>query len=61
MVCGWYTNKDHDPAFMDENTAEETWFDYIKNELKWGVKRQDVDDDPNIFFNIGHLVGGLPK
>ena len=61
MVCGWYTNKDHDPAFMDENTAEETWFDYIKNELKWGVKRQDVDDDPNIFFNIGHLVGGLSK
>ena len=61
MVCGWYTNKDHDPAFMDENTAEETWFDYIKKELKWGVKRQDVDDDPNIFFNIGHLVGGLSK
>ncbi len=61
MVCGWYTNKDNDPAYMDENTAEETWFDYIKNELKWGVKRQDVDDDPNIFFNIGHTFGGLSK
>lgn len=61
MVCGWYTNKENDPAYMDENTAEETWFDYIKNELKWGVKRQDVDDDPNIFFNIGHTFGGLSK
>ena len=61
MVCGWYTNKDNDPAYMDENTAEETWFDYIKNELKWGIKRQDVDDDPNIFFNIGHNFGGLSK
>tara|TARA_B100000214_G_scaffold250952_1_gene184442 strand:+ start:921 stop:2192 length:1272 start_codon:yes stop_codon:yes gene_type:complete len=61
MVCGWYTNKENDPAYMDENTAEQTWFDYIKNELKWGVKRQDVDDDPNIFFNIGHLYGGLSK
>jgi len=61
MVCGWYTNKDHDPAHMDENTAEETWFDFIKKELKWGVKRQDIDDDPNIFFNIGHVIGGFSK
>ena len=61
MVCGWYTDKDHDPAYMDENTAEETWFDFIKKELKWGVKRQDIDDDPNIFFNIGHMFGGLAK
>lgn len=61
MVCGWYTNKENDPAYMDETTAEEKWFDHIKNELKWGVKRRDVDDDPNIFYNIGHLNGGLTK
>ena len=48
-------------VYMDENTAEETWFDYIKKELKWAVKRQDVDDDPNIFNNLGFIYEVLKK
>ena len=61
MVCGWYTDKQNDPVYMDENTAEETWFDYIKKELKWAVKRQDVDDDPNIFYNLGFIYEVFKK
>ena len=51
VVCGWFSNREKDPAFMDKDASEEEWFAFIRDNLGWNVSRSDVDDDFNIFLN----------
>ena len=46
-VCGWYRDETNDPAYMDESTPESVWFEHIKNNLRWSVKSEDIDNDPS--------------
>ena len=58
-VCGWYRDETHDPAYMDESTPESVWFDHIKNNLRWSVKTEDIDNDPSFAYYTHHTKAGV--
>lgn len=58
FVCGWYSQKSLDPVYMDETTPEEDWFAFIRDDLRWRVKRSDIDDD--IYFDPNQIIHGMP-
>ena len=46
LVCGWFTDESSDPAYMEAHESEEVWFSKMRDDLRWDVKRSDIDDDP---------------
>ena len=50
--------KSLDPVYMDETTPEEDWFAFIRDDLRWRVKRSDIDDD--IYIDPNQIIHGMP-
>ncbi|MBT4408048.1 MAG: hypothetical protein HOC79_09290 [Euryarchaeota archaeon] len=43
-VCGWYSNKTHDPLFASPNLSEIEWFRRVREDLRWAIDEISINN-----------------